>query len=110
MRLRPLLQLALFLCAGTSLPSLDAILYHGRAAERFAGDTHLDPAGGCGGHDDHCTLGRTAPGSGSVRPHALLVRIDIDPDRSTVRAPESPASTPSRGTLPQPRAPPAPAA
>jgi hypothetical protein len=107
MRLRSLLLLALFLGAGTSLPSLDAILYHGHGTERFVGDSHLDPAGGCGGHADHCTLGRTPPGSRSVHPWAVVIRLGVGIRPATVRVPDPPAIVSSRGTLPQPRAPPA---
>ena len=72
-RIRALLLLALFLGAGTSLPGLDATLYHWHP-DRRADETHFDPAGGCGGHADHCTLGRTPTGSGSVLPRPTVFR------------------------------------
>jgi hypothetical protein len=57
--------LLLFMSAGTSLPSLDALAFHqDGAGERSR--THVEPAGGCLSHADHCTLGRTASGSGAV--------------------------------------------
>lgn len=107
MRIRALLLLSLFLCAGTSLPSLDAVLYHRHGAEQFAGDTHLDPAGGCGGHADHCTLGRTPPGSRSVQPWAVDFRITHGEAVPSVPALVARAIVPSLCALPQPRAPPA---
>jgi hypothetical protein len=106
MRLRAVLLLALFLGAGTSVPSLDALLYH-RHAERFAGDAHFDPAGGCGGHADHCTLGRTPPGSRSDQPRCTEIRL---PERESHALVGPLASRPvvhPRGTLPPTRAPPA---
>ncbi len=110
MRLRALLLLALFLGAGSSLPSLDAVLYHMHGTERFAGDTHLDPAGGCGGHADHCTLGRTSPGSRSVQPWTVVVRLAPLRAQAPTRSPCPRAIVSPRGTLPRTRAPPAPAA
>ncbi len=110
MRLRALLLLALFLGAGTSLPSLDAALYHTRGSQRFAGNTHFDPPGGCGGHADHCTLGRTPPGLSSVHLWALVVRLTADHIHVPMRAPDSHAIVTPQGTLPPTRAPPAPAA
>ena len=102
MRLRALLLLALFLGAGSSLPSLDAVLYHMHGTERFAGDTHLDPAGGCGGHADHCTLGRTSPGSRSVQPWTVVVRSGPAPGARPPRARRVRARSLSpRGTLPR---------
>ncbi|HWN18807.1 MAG TPA: hypothetical protein VNO19_07815 [Gemmatimonadales bacterium] len=67
LHLRPIkafLLLAVFLSAGTSLPSLDAVVYHS-AAELDRSQSHVEPAGGCLSHSDHCSLGRTAPGSGA---------------------------------------------
>lgn len=107
MRIRALLLLALFLGAGTSLPSLDAALYHTHGSERLAGDTHLDPAGGCGGHADHCTLGQTPPGSRSVQPWAVVIHLSTANTLAPLRALESPAVMPLRVSLPRPRAPPA---
>ena len=107
MRLRALLLLALFLGAGTSLPSLDAVLYHRHGPDRLAGETHFDPAGGCGGHADHCTLGRTPPGSRSLQLWSVVIRPAAPATSVAVRTPDSPAIVPLRGTLPQTRAPPA---
>ena len=107
MRIRAFLLLALFLGAGTSLPSLDAMLYHRHGAERHAGDTHLDPPGGCGGHADHCTLGRTPPGSRSVQPWTVEVRITPGRAVPAFPAPVSHIIVLSLRVFPQPRAPPA---
>jgi hypothetical protein len=59
------LLLTVFLSAGTSLPSLDGLLFHQHASESGRAQTHLEPAGGCLDHAKHCVLGRTAPGSGA---------------------------------------------
>ncbi len=106
MRVRAFLLLALFLSAGTSLPSLDALLYHRGGADN-AGYVHFDRAGGCGGHADHCTLGRTPPGSRSVQPCTVEVRLATHDAHVSVGMPASQAIVSPRGTLPQPRAPPA---
>jgi hypothetical protein len=110
MRPRALLLLALFLGAGTSLPSLDAVVYHRHGPDRLAGETHWDPAGGCGGHADHCTLSRTPPGSRSIHLWAVAIPLALGTLHSPTRAAASRAIVPLRGTHPQPRAPPAPAA
>jgi hypothetical protein len=73
-RLRAWLQLALFLCAGTSLPSPDALLFHTHP-DPFSGRVHVEPAGGCSAHSDHCTLGRTPPGSRAAAAFAVVVRL-----------------------------------
>jgi hypothetical protein len=102
---RAWLLLALFLSAGTSLPSPDALVNH-RHAELFR--VHFDPAGGCAGHADHCTLGRTPPGSRAAAPVAFAARLDFD---SGVRQPATPTARPldaRPSLLPPSRAPPAP--
>jgi hypothetical protein len=105
-RFRALLLLALFLGAGTSLPGLDAVLYH-RHPDRRADEIHFDPAGGCGGHADHCTLSRTPPGSRSVLPRATVFRVITYEAVPSVPALVSRIIALSLRALPQPRAPPA---
>lgn len=63
-RPKALLLLAVFLSAGTSLPSLDALWYHHGGAEVARSQSHVEVAGGCLDHSGHCVLGRTATGSG----------------------------------------------
>lgn len=58
--------LAVFLSAGTSLPSLDALAYHQESGESERSRPHVEVAGGCLSHADRCTLGRTASGSGAA--------------------------------------------
>jgi hypothetical protein len=62
-RVKALLLLGVFLSAGTSLPSLDALAHHQDASESGKPRSHVEPAGGCLDHAGHCVLGRTAPGS-----------------------------------------------
>ncbi|MDQ3426482.1 MAG: hypothetical protein M3477_01500, partial [Gemmatimonadota bacterium] len=76
MRAKALLLLAVFLGGGTSFPGLDALLHHGRDADSFGHLTHVEPAGGCPTHAGHCTLGRTAPGSGATCPPAGAIHPD----------------------------------
>jgi hypothetical protein len=65
-RAKALLLLTVFLSAGTSLPSLDALVHHGIDKSNERSRTHVEPAGGCLSHADGCSLGRTASGSGAV--------------------------------------------
>ena len=64
-RAKALLLLAVFLSAGTSLPSLDGLLFHQDGEEPGRSQTHVEPAGRCLEHAAHCGLGRTASGSGA---------------------------------------------
>jgi hypothetical protein len=106
-RLVALFLLTVFFGAGTTLPDLDALLYHWVAGS----DTpwpHVEAAGGCGGHSEQCTLGRTATGSGATLVHSATLRIvPIEPIAPVQTAPIRVIAAP-RGILPQPRAPPAP--
>jgi hypothetical protein len=105
---RAFLLLAIFLGAGSCLPSLDALVYHSQAAELQ--QPHVEEAGQCVSHAERCTLGRTAPGSGA---------IGTLPDDAPVASSSLPAarslvtqhSSGIHGTPPvQPRAPPVPLA
>jgi len=104
-RLRACLLLALFLSAGTSLPSADALLNH-RHPEPFR--VHFDPAGGCSGHADHCTLGRTPAGSGAVAPVLLKPRLIQPACAAAVHSPAPGWAGARSSLLPLSRAPPAP--
>ena len=76
-RAKALLLLTVFLSAGTSLPSLDALAFHhDGSGERSR--THVEPAGGCHSHADQCTLGRTASGSGAVGAPETETRLVAD--------------------------------
>ncbi|MGH7513062.1 MAG: hypothetical protein ACREOQ_09080 [Gemmatimonadales bacterium] len=106
-RVRAWLLLALFLGAGTSLPSADALLHH-LHPDPFTGRVHVEPAGGCTAHSDHCTLGRTPPGSRAVASFAFLVRL-VQHDHAVAVWPLSRPRADVRATLlPPSRAPPAP--
>jgi hypothetical protein len=104
-RVRAWLLLALFLSAGTSLPSPDALVNH-RQAELFR--VHFDPAGGCAGHADHCTLGRTPPGSRAAAPVAFAARLDFDGGAHHSAIPAARPRDARPSLLPASRAPPAP--
>jgi hypothetical protein len=105
-RLSAILLLVVFLGAGSSLPSLDALLYHEHGPDRMAGLAHVEPAGGCTSHAEHCTLGLTAPGSSAWRAPFLPAPI-----RTAERAEPTPTSErlSAHRTAPRPssRAPPA---
>ena len=100
------LLLAIFLSAGTTLPSLDALAYHGAAPEETRSGSHIESAGGCVSHSGHCALGRSAPGSGAGLLENPERRLD-----TTTSAPQVPPQSLTRlGNaplgVPQPRAPP----
>ena len=106
LRLRALLLLGVFLGAGTTLPSLDALMHHwGRSAPRA--ERHLEPAGGCVGHAEHCNLGRTAPGTGAVQTMAAAVRIEPSARPQRFPTPAIPLIAAYRGATTLSRAPPA---
>lgn len=104
-RVRAWLLLALFLSAGTSLPSLDALLFH-LHPDPVSGRVHVEPAGGCTGHADHCTLGRTPPGSRAVAPLAIVVRLAPDLRQASRLLPPAPAVVTRVASPSLPRAPP----
>jgi hypothetical protein len=106
-RVRAWLLLALFLGAGTSLPSLDALLFH-LHPDPLASRVHVEPAGGCTAHAEHCTLGRTPPGSRAVASLAFAAELAPDIWPTPVRLPTAPALDARVASLPRPRAPPAP--
>lgn len=106
-RAKAFLLLAVFLSAGTSLPGPDALLYHHGAAGLERSQSHVEPAGGCLDHAGHCVLGRTASGSGAVVTLVRGVRIEPTDRPAPARLPARPHSKADRGSVPQPRAPPA---
>ena len=75
LRAKALLLLAVFLSAGTSLPSLDALVYHHGTTQLERSQPHFEPAGGCLSHSDHCSLGRSASGSGAVATPSGPIRL-----------------------------------
>jgi hypothetical protein len=110
LRVNAFLLLAVFLTAGTSLPSLDAIVYHHQGADAAPWQTHVESAGDCLDHTQHCGLGRTAPGSSAVEGQAGTIRIE-----PVARSPRRRLLLQSsfytyRGSTANPRAPPAPLA
>ena len=100
------LLLAVFLSAGTSLPSLDALVYHHGAPGLERSQSHVEPAGGCLSHSDHCTLGRTASGSGAVATLSSVTRLEPISSPSRPSAPRIQPTCADRSAIPQPRAPP----
>jgi len=104
-QVRAILLLAIFFSAGSSLPSLDALVYHSVAEGSSKSQAHVEPAGGCVNHAEHCNLGRTAPGSGAVgvasntppvasvsapTPHPLVTQALCGTHRLTLAQPRAP--------------------
>lgn len=100
------LLLAVFLSAGTSLPSLDALVYHHSTTELDRSQSHVEPAGGCLAHSDHCSLGRSASGSGAVAPLSGVTRLEPVSSPTHLCARQVQPACADRSAIPQPRAPP----
>jgi hypothetical protein len=107
-QIRALLLFAVFLGAGTTLPGLDALLYHTRGPDLEGSRIHLEPAGPCPDHAAHCSLGRAAPGSRAVSAGHTIVRSESSPRATRTPAPLTPSLVSERRTPAQPRAPPVP--
>lgn len=105
-RVRAAILLAVFLSAGTSLPSLDALAHHGDGAEGRRSQQHIEPAGGCLNHSDRCTLGRSGPGSGAELSLGGNLRLELLASTAHQPLPVQPPSSADSVGLPQPRAPP----
>jgi hypothetical protein len=103
---KALLLLLVFLSAGTSLPSLDALVYHGNSAGTERSRTHIEPAGGCLNHADGCSLGRTASGSGAVAAAESESRLVATGSPSAQQSPQIQPICADPGALPHSRAPP----
>ncbi len=105
LRGKAFLLLAVFLSAGTSLPSLDALEYHG-TTELDRSQSHVEPAGGCLSHTAHCGLGRSASGSGSIATLSTITRLEpVSPSTHPFTPRVQPACA-DQSAIPQPRAPP----
>nr|MBA3259495.1 hypothetical protein [Gemmatimonadales bacterium] len=74
-RLVAFFLLAVFLGSGTTVPGPDALLHHwsGTSEEHRS---HVEPAGGCTGHTEQCTLGRTATGAAAALALSPALRVE----------------------------------
>ncbi|MEP7227764.1 MAG: hypothetical protein ABI785_10420 [Gemmatimonadales bacterium] len=104
-RAKALFLLAVFLSAGTSLPSLDALVYHSDAPLDRS-QSHVEPTGGCLSHSDHCSLGRSASGSSAVATLSGVTRLEPVPSATRPCARRDQPACADRSAIPQPRAPP----
>jgi hypothetical protein len=107
-RLRVVLLAALVLSGGSGLPLLDAVLYHGRAAQRESA-VRLEAAGTAASHAEVCTLGRAAPvpqpsprGDEALRVVAQSLRTAPPMGPAGPRAVDLPAAWHSRAPPTQP--------
>jgi hypothetical protein len=103
---KALLLLTVFLSAGSSLPSLDALTHHANAADETRSQSHIEPAGGCASHSGHCALGRVAPNSGTGPSETRELQLDEAPRSSHHLPPLAAPLSESQTRIPQPRAPP----
>lgn len=104
---RGVFLLAVFLSAGTSLPSLDAVLHHSGSVELGSG-SHVEVAGGCVDHAGHCELGRTPPGSNAVAGLTGPTHNEPLPQPAQIPAADGPQVDVGRHAAARPRAPPSP--
>jgi hypothetical protein len=107
LRAKASLLLAVFLSAGTSLPSIDALAYHQDGAEGGKSQPHVDPAGGCASHADQCSLGRSASGSAAFAALSGGTRIELQSHPAQRQIPHFEPPCADLSAVPQPRAPPA---
>jgi hypothetical protein len=105
-RLVAFLLLIVFLGAGTTVPGPDALFHHlnGHADQPR---THLDPAGGCGGHAEKCTLGRASTGTGAAVAQAPVLRTEAAEAPQPVVPSGIGIATADLAAIPHSRAPPA---
>jgi hypothetical protein len=106
-QIKALLLLAVFLSAGTSLPSLDSLLFHQAAGEPQRSQTHVEPAGGCLDHAAHCGLARTASGSGAISAPSGEITTEGVLKPAAHEPSDRLCFTTHHTGIPQPRAPPA---
>jgi hypothetical protein len=100
------LLLTVFLSAGTSLPSLDGLLFHQEGGHPARSQAHVEPAGGCLDHAEHCVLGRTATGSGAIATPLSEVSVELVTQPALQPLPAYLGPGYDRGVIHQPRAPP----
>lgn len=105
------LALALVFVSGTlGFSTADALAYHRTGADRGLAQPHYEPAGSSCGHADRCVLGATIPGPRLGPPLGLLGRLAPALLVGGFIPPVPSLPGPLRHPLPQPRAPPPPAA
>jgi hypothetical protein len=104
-RVKALLLFGVFLSAGTSLPSIDALAYHQGTAGSGPSQSHVEPAGGCLDHAGHCGLGRTAPGTSADVPSPSEATVEPD-SRPAFPVTAQPLRSADPNGLPNSRAPP----
>lgn len=75
-RLRALFLILLFLGGGTSLPSLDVLLFHSHG-ETSQAVAHIETSNGCTSHVGHCGVG--CPASATEALGAPVVTLSLDP-------------------------------
>jgi hypothetical protein len=107
LQIKAFLLLLAFLSSGTTLPSLDAIIYHSGSSE-LETRSHVEVAGGCVDHAGHCELGRTPPGSNAVAALAGPVHSEPLPQPAQIHTADRPQVNADRHAAARPRAPPSP--
>lgn len=92
--------------SGFVLPGLDELLYHRMPANARAGLAHVDRAGGCDSHAEHCIAGPTlyAPRLAPSANPVLLASTAVG--NRAPAAPTSDVRSSDLRTPQQPRAPP----
>lgn len=107
LRAKAALLLTVFLSAGTTLPSIDALAYHQEGAGGGKSQPHVEPAGGCASHADQCSLGRSASGSAAFAALSGSTRMELQSHPAQRQIPHLEPPCADLSAVPQPRAPPA---
>lgn len=83
-RLQALILTLIFLGGGTSLPSLDVLLFH-LHGEASRSQIHIEPANGCASHAGHCGISCPATATGALGATAFAPRFDATTPSCTTR-------------------------
>ena len=109
-RASALLLALIFISGSLGFSTADALAYHRAGVDRGLWQPHYEPAGSTCGHADRCLLGAGMPGPRVAPPLGVLGRLSpiLVDDGFLPPVASLPGSL--RHPLPQPRAPPLPAA
>jgi hypothetical protein len=92
--------------SGFALPGLDELLYHRVPASARADLAHVDRAGGCESHAEHCIAGPTLYAPRLAAPDSPGLPAPTAVADRAVAIPTSDPRSPDLHTPQQPRAPP----
>jgi hypothetical protein len=106
-RLRALLLVTLFVTGNFGLPATDILLEHSLGPHP-ASQVHLEPAGGCRNHAEHCVLSRLLNDLGQQSPSSAVAGTFTVAEAPRPRSADLWSAPPRTPTNHHSRAPPAP--